>query len=189
MLIPALTLIPSYTAQLLKATIPPVRDHGISLEAHAQNICARFNIKSKKLVGFAVRDFGGLKLHMPTLRKQGYDVKSSPPGSLITVDNLIEVWENAHHTIFQSHLNQLLHGLRLQKHGAWAIVREELDKVLKPDASDEARAFYDFIMREKVPYKCFMRMKMQGLYRDVSRHSNEMNVKNEMLMCTSVHPS
>lgn len=105
---------------------------------------------------------------MPTLRQQGYDIRSSPPGSLITVDDLHEVWENVHHTIFQSHLNQIVHGLALRRHGGWAIVREELFKVLKPDSSNEARAFYVFLTREKVPYKCFMRMKMQGLYRDVS---------------------
>ncbi|KAL8821977.1 MAG: hypothetical protein Q9223_000057 [Gallowayella weberi] len=143
--------------------------HGVSLEAHGQNILSRFHVASKRLVGFAYRDFGGLKLHTPTLSMHGFEVKSSPPGSLILTDNIVELWENCHHTIFQSHLNQFVQALGLRKERAWAIVRQELDKELKPQENERAKPLYDFLMQEMVPYKCFLRMKMQGLYRDVSR--------------------
>ena len=52
---------------------------------------ARFHIASKTLVGFAYRDYGGLKLHTPTLLQKGYEVKTSPPGSLILVDDINEL--------------------------------------------------------------------------------------------------
>ena len=159
-----------YAALILAMTLNPALDHGIGLEAHCQNMLARFDTKSKKLTGFAIRDFGGMKLHMPTLRSQGFDVPSSPPGSLITIDDLHEVWVNLHHTLFQSHLNQIIHGLNLQRQSGWTIVREELYKVLKPDDGGRARAFYDFLMADSMPMKCFLRMKLQGLYRDVGTY-------------------
>ena len=80
---------------------------------------------------------------------------------------MCELWENCHHTIFQSHLNQLIQALRLRKNRAWAIVRQELLKELDPDRNAQAKPLYDFLMQVMVPYKCFLRMKMQGLYRDV----------------------
>jgi len=138
--------------------------NGVSLEAHSQNILARFDISSKTLVGFAYRDFGGLKLHTPILFQQGYEVKSSPPGSLIFTEDMRDLWENCHHTIFQSHLNQLIQALGLQKSSAWAIVRQLLKEVLD---HEKAKPLFDYLMHDMVPYKCFMRMKMQGLYRDV----------------------
>ncbi|KAL8803044.1 MAG: hypothetical protein Q9182_003414 [Xanthomendoza sp. 2 TL-2023] len=140
--------------------------HGVSLEAHGQNILSRFHVASKRLVGFAYRDFGGLKLHTPTLSVHGFEVKSPPPGSLILTDNVVELWENCHHTIFQSHLNQFIQALGSRKERAWAIVRQELDKELNPRETERAKPLYDFLMQESVPYKCFLRMKMQGPYRD-----------------------
>lgn len=78
-----------------------------------------------------------------------------------------ELWENCHHTIFQSHLNQLIQALRLRKNIAWAIVRQELLKELDPDRNAQAKQLYEFLTQAMVPYKAFLRMKMQGLYRDV----------------------
>ncbi|KAL8783529.1 MAG: hypothetical protein Q9213_004575 [Squamulea squamosa] len=167
-----------YTSTLLSCTLPPIYQSGVSLEAHGQNILSRFHIASKTLVGFAYRDYGGLKLHTPTLSLQGFEVKSSPPGSLILTDNVVELWENCHHTIFQSHLNQLIQALRLRKERAWAIVRQELDKELNPGGNERAKPLYDFLMQDMVPYKCFLRMKMQGLYRDVgSPVANQVNIR------------
>ena len=157
----------SYTSKLLACILPPIYQSGVSLEGHAQNILARFHIESKTLVGFAYRDFGGLKLHTPTLSKHSHEVKSSPPGSLILTNNMRELYENCHHTIFQSHLNQMIQALRLRKGRAWGIVREELAKELDAERNETAQELYDFLMQDTVPLKCFMRMKMEGLYRDV----------------------
>lgn len=104
---------------------------------------------------------------MPTLRAQGYSIPSSPPGSLITVEDRGEVWENAHHTIFNSHLGQLMRGLGLQEEGGWGIVRGEVGRCLDGEGG-EGEGLGRFLGRERVEYKCFIRMKMEGLYRDVS---------------------
>ena len=41
-------------------------------------------------------------------------------------------------------------------------------RVLKARGTGQAGMLYDFLTREKMRMKCFVRMKMEGLYRDVS---------------------
>ena len=84
-----------------------------------------------------------------------------------------ELFELCHHTIFQSHLNQFVQALRLQKRSAWAIVRQELKLVLGTPGNDKAKPLHDFLLQDMAPYKCFMRMKMEGLYRDVDAHISD----------------
>lgn len=56
-----------FVSILFKAFLPPVFVNGFSFEAHLQNVLARFDSKSGELVGFVVRDFGGIKHHQDTL--------------------------------------------------------------------------------------------------------------------------
>ena len=158
----------SYVRLLLSCTLLPLVEYGIGLEAHGQNILARFNLESRSLVGFAVRDFGGLRIHMPTLRQRGFDITSSPPGNVILVDDINEVYDKARHTIFNSHLNQLVLALGMRNSGGWAVVREELQEVLAHAEQPKAKSLYNSLIRERVSRKCFMRMKLKGLFRDVS---------------------
>jgi len=123
--------------------------------------------KTKIIKGFAVRDFGGIRLHMPTLHSQGYRLDTVLPGSAIRSEDLREVWSKAHHTIFQNNLGQLLFALRLESEGGWAIIREEMSKVLQPHKDVTARKLVDFFLRNNMSFKCFIRMKLEGKYRDV----------------------
>ena len=56
-----------FVSILFKAFLPPVFVNGFSFEAHLQNVLARFDSKSGELVGFAVRDYGGIKHLQDTL--------------------------------------------------------------------------------------------------------------------------
>ena len=104
---------------------------------------------------------------MPTLHSHGYSLDSIFPGSAITTDSLHDVWAKAHHTIFQNHLGLLLTSLQLQAHGGWAVIREEMLKILKPEDDSDAKKLYQFFVQECMPFKCFIKMKMDGKYRDV----------------------
>ncbi|KAL9129991.1 MAG: hypothetical protein Q9217_001713 [Psora testacea] len=168
----------NYAHTLLSLTLRPLFKHGISLEAHGQNICARFSLTTKELIGFAYRDFGGLKLHMPTLRSQGYDITTSPTGSLILTDDIQECWELAWHTLFGSHLTQIMRALGLHVDGGWRLVRAALERVMEMEAVEgheedvagalaRKTALFEFLTAKKVPYKGFLKMKLEGLYRDV----------------------
>jgi hypothetical protein len=39
--------------------------------------------------------------------------------------------------------------------------------VLRPDENEEAAALYSYFLQEKMVFKYFLRMKMEGKYRDV----------------------
>jgi siderophore synthetase component len=130
---------------------------------------ARVHLDTKTITGFSVRDFGGLRLHMPTLHSQGHRLDDVMPGSAITTDDIHGVWSKAHHTIFQSHLGTLLYALGLEHEGGWAIVREEMTKVLSHGGDKVGRELIEFFLQKNMPFKCFIRMKLEGLYRDVSR--------------------
>lgn len=157
-----------YARWLFGVTIPLLVHYGICLEAHGQNILVRLHLDTGAIAGFAVRDLGGIRIHMPTLHKNGYDLKTALPGSSIITDDLHEVWSKAHHTLIQNHMNQFIRGLRLQREGGWAIAREELKSVLQADKDENARRLDEFLFAEKVPFKCFIRMQMAGVYRNVS---------------------
>ena len=41
--------------------------NAFSFEAHSQNVLARFDSKSGQLIGFIVKDYGGIKYYQDTL--------------------------------------------------------------------------------------------------------------------------
>ncbi|KAL4970310.1 IucC family-domain-containing protein [Aspergillus stella-maris] len=172
-----------YTKTLLTLLLPPLVNHGIALEAHGQNICVRICRSTRQIKGFAIRDFGGIRLHMPTLREQGFDkdiMRSIPPGAATLTDDLSDVWSKTHHSLFQNHLGQLIVALGLDGRGGggWGIVREEVQRILCPAANgngeglidagceERARQLCGFLLGETMPFKCFLRMRMEGKYRD-----------------------
>jgi len=128
----------------------------------------RFCRETGALKGFAVRDFGGLRLHMPTLRSHGHSLDTIFPGSAITTDNLHDVWSKAHHTLIQMHFGQLLTTLQLESQGGWAIVREQLSRILLSGNYATGKDLYQFFMQDSMSFKCFIKMRMESKYRDVS---------------------
>jgi hypothetical protein len=58
--------------------------------------------------------------------------------------------------------------LGLESHGAWTIVREELEKVLDPSGDPDARALHEFFMEKTMPIPGFMGMRLIGRYIEVS---------------------
>lgn len=51
------------------ALLPPLIYNGVAFEAHAQNVLVRFDSQTKGVLGFVLRDLGGLRIHPPTLRQ------------------------------------------------------------------------------------------------------------------------
>jgi siderophore synthetase component len=70
--------------------------------------------------------------------------------------------------MLQNHIGFLLSALGLEQQGGWTIVREELANVLNPDENTRGRKLYDFFVADTMPFKCFLMMRMEGKYRDVS---------------------
>ncbi|KAL4876012.1 ferric iron reductase FhuF-like transporter-domain-containing protein [Aspergillus karnatakaensis] len=172
-----------YTRTLFTLLFPALVNHGIGLEAHAQNILLRVDKTSKEIKGFAVRDFDGLRVHRDTLlqsipEEMGYildglglggaDADAAAAGkSRNFVQTKEEVWRKVHHAVLQLHVSPLVHALGLEGSatqaeaggGGWTIVREELERVLLGLGAG-GREVYEFMTREKMDVKCFLRMRM-----------------------------
>jgi siderophore synthetase component len=146
----------------------PLVHHGIALEAHAQNTVVRLCTATGRIKGFAIRDFGGVHFHKPTLREQGFPLDWEIPGSLTLNDDLTSVWNLASHTLLQCHAPSLMYGLRLETHGGWAVVKEELESVLEGFGGGVARGLLGYFCEGTVVMKSFLRMLMEGMYREVS---------------------
>lgn len=155
---------------LFELVLRPLVDHGIGLEGHGQNLVARICLQTGKIKGFAVRDFGGVRIHVPTLEAKGVKFEAMPPGSATMTDDLHNVWSKVHHSLLQNHVGSLVSALDLETDGGWTIVREEMARVLRPEEDVKARKLYEFFLKDTMPFKCFLRMRMEGKYRDVSVH-------------------
>lgn len=153
----------TYAAVLLRLVLQPALEYGIALEAHGQNMLVRVDKSTGEVKGFAVRDFGGIRIHMPTLHGKGYQLLSALPGSSSTTNEREEVWDILHHTIFNIHLNHLVQSLGLHGEGGWTVVREELDRVIEMIGAGPMEELRAFLIRDTVHFKAFLKMKMSGL--------------------------
>ncbi|KAJ3720377.1 IucC family-domain-containing protein [Lentinula raphanica] len=147
-----------------KAFLPSVLHNGVAFEAHPQNCLARFDLATKRILGFVIRDFGGIRVHPLTLlATTGVELDAVSGHSIIAPD-LDDVYARMYHTVIHNHLQQLIRVLGLHYNGkGWEIVRSNLVAIIPRD-----HALYEAWLapeRKTFPGKCFMRMRMQGMYR------------------------
>lgn len=157
-----------YVTVLFELVLPPLVQYGIGLEGHGQNLVARVCRRTGQIKGFAVRDFGGVRMHVPTLRNHGVRYDSLPPGAATLTDDLQNVWSKVDHSLLQNHVGLLLESLGLENHGGWTITHEVLSTVLGSDKGSPGYTLFEYFTKDTMPFKCFLRMRMEGKYRDVS---------------------
>ncbi|KAI0267718.1 IucC family-domain-containing protein [Gloeopeniophorella convolvens] len=150
------------------AFLPQVLENGVAFEAHPQNTVARFALAAPhELRGFVIRDFGGLRVHQPTLRASTGVTLDVVPGHSIIAETLDDVYTRTYHTMIHNHLQQLVRVLGLHYNGkGWGIVRMRLREAI-PSGHALEKAWLGEESRT-LPGKCFMRMRMVGMYRHVS---------------------
>ncbi|KAJ7039619.1 hypothetical protein C8F04DRAFT_1085908 [Mycena alexandri] len=146
------------------AFLPPVLHNGVAFECHPQNCVARFDLKTKELLGFIIRDFGGLRVHRESLRASTGVELDFLEGHSIIAEDPDDVYARMYHTVMHNHLQQLIRVLGLHYSGAgWAVVRQHLRAVIPRE-----HALYAAWLspeRKTFPGKCFMRMRCEGMYR------------------------
>ncbi|KAE8422529.1 IucC family-domain-containing protein [Aspergillus pseudocaelatus] len=170
-----------YVTVLFSLVLPPLVQYGIGLEGHGQNLVARVCRQTGQIKGFAVRDFGGVRMHVPTLKSHGVKFDSLPPGGATLTDNLQNVWSKVHHSLLQNHVGLLLEALGLENHGGWAITLEALSTVLGHGQGSLGAELLQYFTKDTMPFKCFLRMRMESKYRDYI----EREVPNVLLMDSS----
>ncbi|KAF8348962.1 IucC family-domain-containing protein [Amanita rubescens] len=147
-----------------RAFLPSIIHNGVAFEFHPQNCLARFDLKTKELRGFIIRDFGGIRIHPETLYASTGVELDCLPGHSIAVPNLDDVYTRAYHAAVHNHLQQLIRVLDLHYNGqGWEIVRQHLMQAIPKE-----HGLYNAWLspeRKMVPSKCFLRMRMAKMYR------------------------
>lgn len=149
-----------------RALLPSLIRNGIALEAHAQNVVARFETSTGKVLGFIYRDLGGLRIDPQTLKEStGVDFQFLP-GHCVATQTLEETFPKFYHTFVHNHIQRLIRLLRLHTNGiGWELLRKHMASVIPRD-----HKLWDLWMdpeRRRVDSKCLMRMRMKDSYRDV----------------------
>ncbi|CAJ0907403.1 8715_t:CDS:2, partial [Entrophospora sp. SA101] len=144
-----------------KPFLPTAMHNGFAFEAHPQNVLARFNSTGDQLLGFVIRDFGGVRFHQETIIKsigQPIDVLE---GSVTLAKDLQTVYDKLYHTLIMCHIHRLIRSLDLHYSGiGWKIIREQLSAMIPRN-----HLLWELWMRnDKINSKCFLRMKCESLY-------------------------
>ena len=141
---------------------------GVAFEVHPQNTIARFSLTAPhELRGFIVRDFGGLRIHPPTLLASTGVALDVFPGHSIIAKTLDDVYTRMYNTMIHNHFQQLVRVLGLHYNGkGWQVIRTRLREAIPPGhvleqawLSEEAKS---------LPGKCYIRMRLVGAGRHVS---------------------
>ena len=154
----------------MAAVIPPLLHNGVAFEAHPQSTRLRLSRATLAPTGFVMRDLGGLGVHSATLAASTTGSGSEfafLPGHCVVESTREEAAKKLYHTLVHNHLQRLARVLRLHGNGsAWAVVREHLTREI-PRGSWLWSAWMDDAVRS-VSGKCLVRMKLEGVYREVS---------------------
>jgi hypothetical protein len=150
-----------------RALIPPLLKNGVAFEAHAQNVLARFDVVTKELRGFVIRDLGGLRIHPPTLREStGVDFQFLS-GHVVATKDLGEIFSKFYHTFVHNHVQRLVRLLGMHHNGSgWSILRKHMSEVI-PKEHQVWKVWMDPASKT-IESKSLIRMRMHGSYRDVS---------------------
>ncbi|KAJ3986708.1 IucC family-domain-containing protein [Lentinula detonsa] len=148
-----------------QALIPPLIHNGVAFEAHAQNVLARIDTTTGRLLGFVIRDLGGLRIHPPTLIKSIGTEFAFLEGHCIATQTVEEAYPKFYHTFIHNHVQRLIRVLGMHYDGSgWEILRRHLTEIIPADHG-LYKAWLDPSSSE-VSGKCLMRMRLQGSYRD-----------------------
>lgn len=154
---------------LLFQLVIPLLGRGIVLETHSQNVLVRVDRRSKSLAGFAIRDMNGVKIHVPTLQEQGITVDERLAQiSETRAASLEALWKRAHRTLIQNHAGFLLRSLGLDNSQGWAILRDELEKVLFSHECPMGSELHQFFWGQNMGYPCFLGAILRGKPLEVS---------------------
>jgi hypothetical protein len=127
----------------------------------------RFSRSTLTPTGFIMRDLGGLRVHPATLSASTGCEFAFLPGHCVVTSTPEDAAKKLYHTLIHNHLQRLARVLRLHSDGsAWSAVRTHLTREI-PRGSWLWLAWMDDSVRS-VQGKCLVRMKLEGVYREVS---------------------
>ncbi|MGB1275826.1 MAG: IucA/IucC family C-terminal-domain containing protein, partial [Nannocystaceae bacterium] len=121
----------SFLDAYIHALVPPLLrftcTYGVVLEAHLQNMMVVH--AGARILGFVIRDLGGIRLCRPRLQRAGYDIDLAPGSFLISPDHA-EFLAKLTHTLLHAHLGSVIAWAQAtcdaDPNHAWQTVRREI---------------------------------------------------------------
>lgn len=169
----ALAYFRRHAATVLRAALGAYLLYGMGFEAHQQNsfILLDAGWRPARLL---MRDFGDLRVHMPTLRAAGLDLAPHSAGHAC-FDDIGPVRDKLLHAVLLCHLVELglllAQASGLPEDGFYRVLRQEIEAVFEnlrdrvPAARLEAER--DALLEADWPAKSFLRMRLLGTSDDV----------------------
>lgn len=109
--IDGLTVFETYAEAFLGVVLRTYLVYGIALEAHGQNVLACFDERGG-LTKFLFRDFAGIRIHEPTLRRLGLELEVHPDRRTV-VQGFDDHRFWLRHRAYHCHLGHIAHSLAL----------------------------------------------------------------------------
>ena len=108
--------------------------NGFTFECHPQNCLARFDLSTKELRGFVIRDLSGIRFHPETLYASTGVKLDCPAGNRQEVPDLNIVYKRAYYSGIHNLLQRLIRVLDLHYNDkGWEIVRKHLTQSIPKD--------------------------------------------------------
>jgi siderophore synthetase component len=156
-----ISFLDDYTRLFFSSFIPPLLN-GLAYEAHGQNTILRVD-NDGKILGFSIRDFGGVRVHYEAVEKATGIKVVLREGSAIVAHDMNDAYTVFFHSGIQQHIHRLVRALGLHYDASgWNIVRKNLCPLI------EGTELTQFWFKPTIDVKCLFSMRMEGLYRDVS---------------------
>jgi siderophore synthetase component len=161
-----LRFVEEYAALLLSVSVILMTKYGIAVEAHLQNCVFTFvGDAPNRLV---LRDWGGLRIYLPRLRRQGLQLDARP--GAVTVTNDLQVLRaKALYTALSNHLSEVVAHLvaqcRVDPRAAWQRIRAAVEVLLAdldadPQLRENVAVDRAALLAPTLPSKAFVRMRL-----------------------------
>lgn len=123
------------------------------------------------MLGFAIRDFGNMRIHGPTLESQGTSLPVEVLDSEVVLDNIHHLWDHLSYCLIQCHVAGLMYSLGLENFDGWGLVRGVLADLLYAINNSRGTEMYEYLTRDTLRTKGLLRQRTQGIYSDVKTPS------------------
>jgi D-ornithine---citrate ligase len=155
-----------YATLLLSVSVILMTKYGIAVEAHLQNCIFTFvDAVPTRLV---LRDWGGMRIYPPRLRRQGLRLDPRP-GTVTVTDDIQVMYAKALYTAMSNHLGEVVAHLvarcGVDPRAAWQRVKVVLEALLAgldadPALREDVAVDRAVLLAPTVPIKAFVRMRL-----------------------------
>ncbi|WP_270251634.1 IucA/IucC family protein [Staphylococcus warneri] len=168
-----------YTSTLVRPLIAYIQDYGIALESHMQNTIV--NLGPNYQMNFLVRDLGGSRIDLQTLKHKLPDVKIT--NESLIADSIEAVIGKFQHAVVQNQLAELIHHFNqydmVNEERLFKIVQQEIEAAIDAN-KNHAQALHRVLFGPTISVKALLSMRMENKVKKYLNTELENPIKKEV---------